>query len=279
MAVMQEAKQYQISDLKEHERAARAKRLRQLQQILDVVVGLAVCTKKQAKLEVYAAMVEHFTDQEPEVVSLQDEGFTEPTNGSAVLVAESKSKQMEPCTPADLELMGLPEDFAAIAGDITAFVEDEGGQLQVSHQLARLGRPLNPEEINLVRLKLLERFHQVPKAKGVGRIVYKAATYIRNGSEKGLQDTIEITFGPVDSELLDQYFIEALKSGSLYYSNMQMKATECLIESGAIKSIAILPQELEQRGFSLVDLRRAPTPTLLKMVKKTIVTNVPPHDY
>jgi hypothetical protein len=60
---------------------------------------------------------------------------------------------------------------------------------------------------------------------------------------------------------------------------MQMAAIECLIESEAILSISILPRELELKGYTLKNLRRAPTPALLLKILETVLTNIPIHSY
>jgi hypothetical protein len=263
------------------EEVARSYRVEVLNEIAGEVAMLLVCTGNPQKVENYVKMMSYFSGRQMrsgEVVVWSRDTYQEPKFVDPVAVAESKVNQAR-LNPSERGKYGIPENYAAIAGDINAFAQNRDGELTILHQLSRLNRALTPEEVGLVRQMLIRRYHDLPKENGHGKILYETGTYIRNGREAGFGDKIEITYGPIDIELLDRYFAQAVESGLIMCSNMQMAAIECLIESEAILSISILPRELELKGYTLKNLRRAPTPALLLKILETVLTNIPIHSY
>lgn len=252
----------------------------QLEEILQIVNHLVVCTGNPQKRLEFLDFIYQITGQrlnEEQVSNFPVD--PEPIFNDATAVAFFKAIQPFLLRP---DLFDATQ-VASAGFDVGAFVQNQSGLMVPSHQLGREGVDLTSEqhdkEYEQVKAKLVDRYCHPPE--GQLKLIWDVGSFIINGERAAFTDYIEVISDPVDQELLEQYLEYARfgKEKHILTTNVQMKALECLIDNGKLKSIAFLPKEMIQRGFTFEDVRQTPSKELLIVALLAVVRNMQPTGY
>jgi hypothetical protein len=154
------------------------------------------------------------------------------------------------------------------AGADTVFRIKQGDSWQNLSKLERLGRELTAQET----ISQYESLYNVlcNPENGVGEMMWDVSLAITNGGTESFSERIYIQYEPIDKELFEGFFWEAVDSGLLYKSNSRMAMIELLAASGAVKNMAFLGE-----GGELKRMVREPNQELLQMAITDVVTTMP----
>jgi hypothetical protein len=154
------------------------------------------------------------------------------------------------------------------AGADTVFRIKEDGKWVNLSKLERLGRELTPQEI----MAQYEALFNVlcDSENGAGEMMWDVSLAITNGGTESFNERIYIQYEPIDKELFEGFFWEAVDSGMIYKSNSRMAMIELLAASGAVKHMAFLG-----KGGELKRMVREPNQELLKLAITDVVTTMP----
>jgi len=165
-----------------------------------------------------------------------------------------------------------------LGADINVFISNDKNEQQLvqHHKLERNERctPIIPEEIYESLRKELYKTYVYPEA-GLIRVVWQIAMTTINSSHHQFTDWIEVIAKPVPAELLEIYLHKALDNGAILKSNAHIELFEMLCESGCIKYISRLPDDLLKKGYCFAQLRQSPSQPEITAIQKSIVTNAP----
>jgi len=154
------------------------------------------------------------------------------------------------------------------AGADTVFKFKQDGKWLNLSKLERMGRELTQQET----LKEYESMYKrmCKPENGVGELMWDVSLAITNGGTESFSESIYIQYNPIDKELFEGFFWEAIDSGMIYKSNSRMAMVEMLAASGAVKNMAFLG-----KGGELKRMSREPNQELLQLAVTDVVTTMP----
>ncbi len=272
-------------------------------EINKLIINTGKYPKAKAAMDIVVALVDplvHFDNGRVlQLPSTQDE----PLLPKAAMVAEYKANlaREEYLTKKFPELIFLLNQFnlalqesandqliqdllrglVFVGGDINAFIADpNSGRLQQHHKLERDFTELTMEKYEEIRKNLYQTY-AYPKT-GQIRVVWEISMMTINGSNHEFTDMVEVIASPIDRELLEIYLQAAIANGMIFKSNTHLELFELLCESGKIKTLAILPNEMrmsknknKKKEFSFDKLRHRPTKEELSAILQSINSNAP----
>lgn len=268
----------------------RSLRKEELRKLMSELSALVINTGNKKKALALADLINRLTAQtlvHREVICFSDPN-QEQCAARAATVAQSKVDNLikdlknhpEHCQnidgTGDQDLNLLLSQMVLFAGsDINSFIQQESGEWQQNHQLARrYGVELPEENFWQLREKLRQDFCFPSNDRVVLR--WDIASHLVNGHRHTFSDLIEVVSKPIEPELLDRYLFAALKSGLVLESNQHFAALECLIENGKIISTSHLPRELEEQGAHLADFdSENVSPVILSALLYSVINNTP----
>ncbi|MDH5532929.1 MAG: hypothetical protein OEX81_00690 [Candidatus Pacebacteria bacterium] len=154
------------------------------------------------------------------------------------------------------------------AGADTVFRIKKDGKWVNLSKLERLGRELTQQE-TMAQYESLFNVLCNPE-NGVGEMMWDVSLAITNGGTDTFNERIYIQYEPIDKELFEGFFWEAVDSGMIYKSNSRMAMVEMLAVSGAVKNMAFLG-----KGGELKRMSREPNKELLQLAITDVVTTMP----
>lgn len=154
------------------------------------------------------------------------------------------------------------------AGADTVFRIKRNGKWVNLSKLERLGRELTQQEI-VSQYKAMYETICNPE-NGLGEMTWDVSLAITNGGTESFSEKIYIQYEPIDKELFEAYFWDAVDNGMIYKSNSRMAMVEMLAASGSVKNMAFLGA-----GGELKRMVREPNQELLQLAVTDVVTTMP----
>jgi hypothetical protein len=154
------------------------------------------------------------------------------------------------------------------AGADTVFRIKQNGKWQNLSKLERLGRELTQQE-TVAQYESMYTTLCNPE-NGVGEMMWDVSLAITNGGTESFSERIYIQYDPIDKELFEAYFWDAVDSGMIYKSNSRMAMVEMLAASGVVRHMAFLGA-----GGELKRMVREPNQELLQLAVTDVVTTMP----
>ncbi len=188
----------------------------------------------------------------------------------ALVVAESKSRWL-----IYRMIQNGSESEPVTAGLDTAFQFKTQNGWESWAKLERLNRELTPTEIWVYWYQKLYDLLVVPEDKTI-EMSWQVSLNITNGHSRDFTTWIMVRTNPIDKELFDQYFDEAVEKGYLYGSNSRMRMIEMLIKSMSMQQIAVVPHEIVKNGDDIEPyFMEASDENVLDIVRRSIISSVP----
>ncbi len=161
----------------------------------------------------------------------------------------------------------LGSEFVTAGAD-TVFRIKHGGQWEDWSKLDRLERELSAEEI-MNQYDILYSTLCTPEG-GVGEMMWDISLAVANGGVDTFNEKIYIKHSPIDKELFEAFFWEALDNGLLYKYNSRMAMIEMLAVSGKVLEMAFM-----EKDGNLKRMVREPNQALLQLAVIDIATTMP----
>lgn len=161
----------------------------------------------------------------------------------------------------------LGHEFVTAGAD-TVFRIKRGNQWEDWRKLERLGRELTAEET----VDQYDHLYQVlcnPEG-GEGEMVWDVSLAITNGKVDTFNERIYIKYSPIDKELFEAFFWQAVDKGLIYKYNSRMAMIEMLAVSGKVKQMAFV-----EKDGNLKRMVREPNQALLQLAILDISTTMP----
>ncbi len=210
----------------------------ELQRILDDVFGQGIIS-----VQVLRALAEQYTETD-----IPD----------SELVASQKSLYFK-------EKLG--PDFVTAGAD-TVFRIKRGDRWEDWTKLERLGRDLTAEE-TVDQYEYLYQLLCNPDG-GEDKMIWDVSLAITNGEVDTFNERIYIKYSPIDKELFEAFFWEAVDKRLIYKYNSRMAMIEMLAVSGRVKEMAFM-----EKDGNLKRMVRKPNESLLKLAILDISTTMP----
>lgn len=161
----------------------------------------------------------------------------------------------------------LGSEFVTAGAD-TVFRIKRGNKWEDWTKLERLGRELTAEET----VDQYDQLYQIlcnPEG-GEGQMVWDVSLAITNGEVDTFNERIFIKYSPIDKELFEAFFWEAVDKKFIYKYNSRMAMIEMLAVSGKVKQMAFV-----EKDGNLKRMIREPNQALLQLAILDITTTMP----